>query len=141
MVITSLAACSGFGNRYPDQQGGANLPLPPVEDRTGKNSSVVIKNILQQADQASYEYRWEDAAVILERGLRIEPRNALLWQRLAQVRYAQNNFQQAIQLAAKSNTFAARKRRLKKQNAKIMANSYEALGDYEKARQVKRNGR
>lgn len=142
VIFASLSAC--VGDSYHHRQGGANLPLPPVEDRTGttaNNSSLVINNILQQVDYASSEYRWEDAAVLLERGLRIEPRNPLLWQRLAQVRYAQNNFQQAIQLAAKSNTFATTNRYIKQQNKQIMADSYEALGDYEKARQVRANPR
>ena len=142
ILLACLSACVNLDTQFPDQQGGANLPLPPVEDRTSRpnsNGSIVINNILQQANQASSEYRWEDAAVILERGLRIEPRNPLLWQRLAQVRYGQSDYQQAIQLAAKSNTFAAGDHYIKQQNSQIMANSYQALGDYEKARQVMGN--
>ena len=94
-----------------------------------------MKIFCSGADQAAEEYRWEDAAVILERGLRIEPKNPVLWQRLAQVRYAQSNYQQAIQLAAKSDTYASGDRYIKQQNAKIIGDSYQALGDYEKARQ------
>ena len=47
------------------------------------------------------------AAGSLERALRIEPRNPLLWNQLAHVRMKQNRYQLASGLAAKSNAFAA----------------------------------
>ncbi len=47
------------------------------------------------------------AAGSLERALRIEPRNSVLWNQLAHVRLAQAQFHLASNLAAKSNAFAA----------------------------------
>lgn len=142
LLMASLAACAGLDDRYPDQQqGGTNLPLPPVEDRTSNSNATVINSLLRQADQAANEYRWEDAVVLLERGLRIEPRNAILWQRLAQVRYVQSDYHQAIQLAAKSNSFAAGDRQTKQRNQQIMINAYQSLGEYEKAKELQASDR
>lgn len=47
------------------------------------------------------------AAGSLERALRIEPRNPVLWNQLAHVRVEQKQYQLASGLAAKSNAFAA----------------------------------
>jgi len=65
--------------------------------------------------------------------LRIEPNNPLLWSQLADVRFSQKNFQQAVQLAAKSNTLAGSDRNLRRQNWILMANAHAANGDQEAA--------
>jgi tetratricopeptide (TPR) repeat protein len=63
----------------------------------------------------------ELAAAKLERALRIEPRNALLWHRLANVRLRQGQNQLAANLAAKSNSYAPADSDLFELNQRIIA--------------------
>ena len=99
--------------------------------------SPVAQGLLASARQQVETSNWEGAANSLERALRIEPRNAVLWERLANVRYEQRDWRQAIQLAAKSNTLAGTNETLRRQNWYLMANAYDLLGDNEKAQKYR----
>lgn len=61
------------------------------------------------------------AAATLERALRIEPNNAGLWSRLAEVRLRQGDKAQAEQLALKSNGLAGADATLRARNDQIIA--------------------
>ena len=76
---------------------------------------------------------YEGAAADLERALRIEPRNPVLWARLAEVRYDQQEWRKAVQMAAKSNTLINSDDSLRRRNWVLMGNAYEALGETENA--------
>jgi tetratricopeptide (TPR) repeat protein len=145
----SLAACANIANysesaRIPVQvedrsvEGkvvvdGQGLPMPnqgsiQAEELPSQiRASPVVQGLLASAAQQRSDGKPSAAANSLERALRIEPRNAILWSRLADIRFAQSNWQQAIQLAAKSNTLAAIDQQLRRRNWYLMANSYSAL--------------
>ncbi len=114
---------------------GEALPLPEDDviqaESMGhaQGMSPVVKRLVSAAQQQRNQQDWDGAADSLERALRIEPRNALLWAKLADVRFAQQAWRQAIQLAAKSNTLAGADQSLRRQNWYLMANAYDALGD------------
>lgn len=98
--------------------------LPPAE-----TVSAAVQQLLASAERLNSAGDSEAAADLLERALRIEPRNALLWSRLANVRFALNEWWQSIQLATKSNTLAGNNTPLLRQNWYLMVNAYTALGD------------
>lgn len=116
----------------PDEPSISAEPLPPSQ-----SVSPVVKRLLASADQQTQVGNAEGAANSLERALRIEPRNAVLWNRLADVRFTQGNWQQAIQLAAKSNTLAANDQGLRRQNWYLMASAYDQLGDEQAAQKYR----
>lgn len=122
---------------------GEVLPFPEesniqVETLYGQHTtSPVVQRLLTQAEQERAAGSPEAAANSLERALRIEAQNAMLWSRLADVRYAQDDFQQAVQLAAKSNTLAASNQQLKRQNWYLMANAYLAMGNQQAAQKYR----
>ncbi len=60
------------------------------------------------------------AAQILERGLRIAPKDGYLWSQLAEVRLNQGNRQQALELAKKSNSLAHGDSFLRQKNRQII---------------------
>ena len=91
--------------------------------------SPVVSRLVATAGDQRRVSNWAGAANSLERALRIEPRNAQLWSRLAQVRYDQKAWKQAVQLAAKSNTLSGGNASLLRQNWVLMANAYDELGD------------
>lgn len=98
-------------------------PLPAAS----RNPAVLA--LLDRAHSQSAAGELEQAGASLERALRIEPRNALLWQELARVRLDQGLYRQAESLAAKSNGFAAANRTLREENWRIIGQARSGLGD------------
>lgn len=97
-------------------------------------SAPAVLALLDRADQQYAARDLDSAAGSLERALRIEPRNPRLWHRLAAVRLDQGQLDQAIQLAAKSNSLAGYDRGLQARNWRLIASARYAKGDVEGAR-------
>ena len=101
----------------------ANSPEPVVpmmdisseQDTRRATSSLLAKVDIQEGAQ-----NWERAAALLERALRIEPRNAHLWHRLAQVRLQQGQYHLAASLAQKSSALAGDDVQLKEKNTRLL---------------------
>jgi predicted Zn-dependent protease len=92
--------------------------------------------LLTEADGYAKAGRGEQAAASLERALRIEPKNALLWHRLAVIRLQQGQWEQAVTLARKSNTLSGSDHKLQSGNWEVIAKAYEALGKGDKAKEA-----
>ena len=91
------------------------------------NPAVIA--LLDRAQTDSVAGRSEAAGASLERGLRIEPRNAWLWHELAQLRLAQGQYAQAISLAKKSTSFARHDHYLRALNWQVIGNARVAQGN------------
>jgi Flp pilus assembly protein TadD len=72
--------------------------------------------------------RYASAAASIERALRIEPRNARLWHELARVRLQQGEFDQAENVAARSNAWAGGDHALRAENWRLIAEARAARG-------------
>ena len=107
-----IAGCAGF------------LPsTPEVSD----NSAVVALMDSARADIANGKL---DAAVApLERALRIEPRNPVLWQELAKLRLQQGQYQQAEGMATRSNSWAGTNKALRAENWRLIGEARLKRGD------------
>ncbi len=99
------------------------MPPPP----TSNNTAVLA--LLDKAQNQSVAGEWGKAGANLERALRIEPRNPLLWHELARVRLSQGQYQQAENLATKSNSLAAGDRRLQTENWRLIGQARSRRGD------------
>lgn len=84
-----------------------------------RTSQTVIALLGQAKHQQQSGYP-ERAAAILERALRIEPKNAQLWHRLALLRLQQGQLALAQSLAAKSNALIDGDPRLRNKNQTII---------------------
>ena len=73
---------------------------------TAATQPPAVVALLQQAEKQANAGDLESAAASLERAIRIDPRNAVLWHHLATVRLSQGEPLQAEQLANKSNSLA-----------------------------------
>lgn len=104
--------------------------VQPTRPRPAASSNPAVVTLLDRAHSQSAAGELEQAGASLERALRIEPRNALLWQELAQVRLDLGLYRQAESLAAKSNGFAAGNRLLRGENWRIIGQARSGLGDY-----------
>ena len=98
---------------------------------------TVIAALMTDAEQYSNQGKTEQAIATIERALRIEPKNALLWHQLAAIRMQQQQWQQAIAMARKSNALAGGNTRLKSDNWALIAAAYDALGNKEKANEAR----
>ena len=87
-------------------------------EATSSSRTVVV--LLDQANKQVRSGSPERAAATLERALRIEPKNARLWHRLALLRFQQGKYTLAESLAAKSSTLAQGDWHLKKRNAELI---------------------
>jgi len=102
-------------------------PATPAEPQPINGPAVVA--LLDQAELQAQSGEADQAAATLERALRIEPHNPWLWHRLSVLRLQQGRYQDAIDLASRSNSLAAGEARLQSGNAEVIARSRQALGN------------
>lgn len=118
--------------------GGCAVPLPDhrpevepepvpktVPDREPMNSPAVLE-LSSNARQALSDRRFDEATQLLERAIRIEPRNGALWHELARVRFEQGDYEQAQQLATRSNALIDGGSALKARNDELIEAAREA---------------
>lgn len=98
-------------------------------------SRQAVLDLLAQSKSSMDESNYDEAESLLKRALRIEPGNAWLWHNMAVLRFYQEDYQQAIQQALKSNNLEKNNAQLKTNNSKIIKQSYIELGDLKKAQQ------
>jgi len=111
-------------------------PAPAVErpSESAVISPPPVLALLEEAEASRNSGELDGAAAVLERGIRIQPNNPVLWQRLAQVRLQQGQPQLAEELAKKSNVFAAGNASLLRENWALIAEARRRKGDVEGAR-------
>jgi len=96
------------------------LQGPPTYSNELTSNSPTVLALLDRATHQEQAGSPEKAAATLERALRIEPRNARLWHRLAILRFQQGQFTLAESLAAKSSMLAQGDWSLKQKNAELI---------------------
>ena len=96
-------------------------------------ANPVVVSMMDNAQQQERAGQLNRAAASLERALRIEPRDPLLWQRLAKIRLKQHLPEDAVQLATRSNSMVGRHHPLRRDNWLLIAEAYDELGDTGKA--------
>lgn len=102
----------------------AQVAAAPVQLALAAPAATGGPAAMALAKRADGELKSNDlmsAAATLERALRIEPNNAALWSRLAEVRLRQGDRAQAEQLALKSSGLAGADVALKARNEQIIA--------------------
>jgi predicted Zn-dependent protease len=133
IVSAVLAGCTTAPGLEPD--------LPPVQPPetapAPRSENVAIAGLMENARADAAAGRLANAAATLERALRIEPRNPRLWQELARVRLKQGQYAQAESVAARSSSWAGSDNALRAENWRLIAESREARGDAEGARQAR----
>lgn len=126
VFIFVLAGCAA-----PTTQPTVALPGedPDKTVMPDRGTSNAVISLLEKARDATREGDYQRAEVLLERTVRIEPRNASLWHYLAKLRLHQTRYNEAIGLAQKSNNLAHTNNHLKADNWRIIAHARSQLGD------------
>ena len=91
----------------------------------------VMTALLEDVDEKIKSNDDRAAAAALERALRLDAKNPVLWHRLAQLRLKQKNWQQALNLAKKSNSLAAGDYAMQLENWKLIYRANDAAGEHE----------
>lgn len=107
---------------------GAAVPAPPavnppavIPEAPARSNNSAVLAMIQQAERQAQTHKLGVAVATLERALRLEPRNPLIWHHLAVVRLKQGRLAQAVDLAAKSNALLGENDPLRAQNDAIIA--------------------
>jgi predicted negative regulator of RcsB-dependent stress response len=114
--------------------GCASLQTEAPAPSSSNNTAVIA--LLNKAQHQSAAGRLDEARASLERALRIEPHNPVLWQELARVRLDQGQYRQAENLAAKSNVLAGTDQYLQAKNWRIIGEARSRRGDLQGAREA-----
>jgi len=99
-----------------------SLEVAPLE-------SPAIALLVNQANAAVSDHKLANASILIERALRIEPYNPRLWQRLAEVRVAQQRYLEAEEMAMRSFGQSARVGEWCRRNWLTLRETRRALGD------------
>ncbi|MDZ7754153.1 MAG: hypothetical protein U5S82_21560 [Gammaproteobacteria bacterium] len=137
----------GGGGR-PSTATGAAEPAPPAEveergmpaERTGAAgdrfpapqpaapTSPAVVALLEQARDAEGQGRLDLSEANLERAVRIESRNPMIWHRLALIKLFRQQYPEAVAMAQRSNALAAGRPGLQRDNWRLIAQAEEARG-------------
>lgn len=104
-------------------------PRSPVVSPRSDSNPIVVAGLQRDAANLSRKGETAKAASILERAIRIQPRNPQLWHELAQVRYSQQQYQQAESLALRSNQYASRHPDIQRANWLLIARARQQQGN------------
>ncbi|HKR37684.1 MAG TPA: tetratricopeptide repeat protein [Steroidobacteraceae bacterium] len=113
----------------PGQSPSVPEPLPPPapvvrEPTLGAASRALVSQAQTQMATKNYPV----AASSIERALRIEPDNPLLWIELGKVRFAEGNYVQAENMARKAVSMSVNAPRAQSSAWRLIADSYRARG-------------
>lgn len=95
---------------------------------TAYPTKPVVMQMIQKARRQMVEDHLGNAFSTLERALKIDPSDPMLWHLLAETQLRQGNYEQAEQLAKKSNLLAGNDKRLKNQNRLIISKALKQRG-------------
>ncbi len=95
-------------------------PIQPAQPAQPAQRSAVSVQLLTQAETLQQSGNLSGAIAQVERAVRIEPRNAYAWYRLATLQLAAGDLNRAEQFARRSNQYAAGNRELIEANQKVM---------------------
>jgi len=121
-----------------DESGEEAVPVPL---RPPVSSGGAVVALLDQAENYHRAGDIDNEAATIERALRIDPKNADLWSRLATVRLAQGRAEQAEQMALKSNALVGADRALQARNWRLVARARWAVNDSAGARAAEKKAR
>ena len=139
-AVLALAGCAApgggrtGGGGSPGQTEGGDKSAVSASDYNDSARTAAVRHLLASAEQASRDGDNDRAAGQLERALRIEPRNAVLWHNLAIVRYRQGNYAQAESLALRAESFSQGDTQLRLRNWRLIAAARQERGDIQGAR-------
>ncbi len=114
---------------------GAPTPRPPPPPREN-HLSPATRSLVAQAHTLSAHGDFDGASSTLERALRIEPNNPLLWIELGRLRLTENDAHQAVGCGRKALALASGDSASQRQAGRLLADALRAEGHNQEAREI-----
>ena len=135
-VTLLLTACAGWTPSQPVAESGstqAGVQNPSNQDSAGVQvfplQNPAVKELLADASSAESIGDYNRAAALLERALRIEPRDPEILQSMAEVQLQNGDFEQALNFAVRSYDTGPRVGEICSRNWRTIADARGHLGD------------
>ena len=109
--------------RQPAQQDSAGVQVFPLEN-------PAVTELLADASAAEANGQYEQDSMLLERALRIQPRNPEILQSMAEVNLQMADYEQALNFASRSYDLGPRVGEICRRNWRTISVSREYLGDH-----------
>jgi predicted Zn-dependent protease len=109
-------------------------PQPSPQQHAGSvhsssNANAAVTSLVSSADNSIKHGDYRAASAAIERALRLDPKNAHLWHRLAQVRLRQSEYAQVESLSLKSNALSNGNKPLMARNWSLISKARRLSGD------------
>ncbi|MFW2441143.1 MAG: tetratricopeptide repeat protein [Arenicellales bacterium] len=109
-------------------------PRPSPQQRSSaahstSNANAAVTSLVSSADNSIKHGDYRSASAAIERALRLDPKNADLWHRLAQVRLRQSEYAQVESLSLKSNALSNGNKPLMARNWSLISKARRLRGD------------
>lgn len=132
-----LSACAGWepppSAGAPEDEVETRVREPARQDSAGVQvfplQNPAVKELLADADAAESTGDYGQAAVLLERALRIQPRDPELLQSMAEVQLQMKDYEQALSFAVQSYDSGSRVGEICSRNWRTIGVARERLGD------------
>jgi len=135
-VLVLLSACAATSGPAPSQgsEVDSRVRAPAKEDSEGVQvfplQNPAVKELLADAGSAESAGNYNQAATLLERALRIQPRDPEILQSLAEVRLQMRDYSQALNFATRSYDIGPRVGEICSRNWRTISVSREHLNDH-----------
>jgi tetratricopeptide (TPR) repeat protein len=113
---------------------GSPTPVPPPPRQNSLSPATL--SLVTQARSLLAHGEFDGASSTLDRALRIEPNNPLLWIELGRLRLAERDPHQAEGCARKALALASGDPGARKQSGRVLADALRAQGHNQEAREV-----
>lgn len=141
LLVLALSACA-TNPRPPgdEREVETRVREPARQDSEGVQvfplQNPAVKELLADAGQAESEGDYEQAAVLLERALRIQPRDPEILQHMAEVQLRKKDYDQALTFAVRSYDIGPRVGEICSRNWRTISVARGHLGDNNGSRQA-----
>jgi tetratricopeptide (TPR) repeat protein len=124
LVLLILNGCAAPRPTTPPSGPGPVVVPPPPEYKPVTGPAAALFSDAETALQAG---RLAEAAMLLERALRIEPRNPYYWHTMAQVKYRQGQYRETVQFCLKAASLAGKESPLIARNKELQEQAKKAM--------------
>ncbi len=125
VLILVLAILNGCATpRKTEPPSSPVIPPPPLEYKPVTGPAAAL---YKEADTALQSGRLAESEMLLERALRIEPRNPYYWHSLAQVKFRQGKYRETVQFCLKSDSLAGKQPQLLARNKELLQQAKKSV--------------
>ncbi len=136
VLVVMLSACAGYSPvPAADREVETRVRTPASQKSEGVQvfplQNPAVKELMADAGHAETAGDYNQAAVLLERALRIQPRDPEILQQMAEVQLQKENYEQALNFAVRSYDIGPRVGEICDRNWRTISVARDHLGDHD----------